>query len=862
MLCRTVIFLLTLVLMSSPLLNAQGKKIRINKGKEPDVVTTAKSDTAKSKGQTVKEKTAGSKKISGLFTLYQDTITGSVQLYITKKQLGREFIYQSISMAGPMELFLNQNMLRETWLFRLTKNFDKIMFVRQNANYYYDPANAVSKSANVDASEAVFFSEKVVAEDEDGFLISADGLFLSEKLDPIKHFLWAGILPGTAFNLGTLNQAKSNYFKLRSFPMNTDIVVSLAYENPSPNNFGGKNITDARYVQVKMQHSFIEVPETDYKVRYDDPRVGYFIREIDDMTTMHIPNYKDVISRWHLVKKDPQAALSEPVEPIVWWIENTTPVEVRGTIMQSGLKWNEAFEKAGFKNAIVMKQMPDTATWDPADIRYNVIRWVSSGFGAALGLRVVNPRTGQILGADIMIDYQRLRPDVFDEETYPSPTAQTKPEGTTNHYFAIHNCSLAKGLQSIQTSALTIAEAFGAEPEELSTITDQSLTYLVLHEMGHTMGLMHNMKASTMLSPKEINNKEITRQWGLVGSVMEYCNVNIALDKSKQGDYWTTKTGPYDWWAIEFGYSQFTADTEKEGLKKILSRSTDLKLAFGNDPDMIFPGRGIDPHISDMDMSNDIVTYAEERFKTVNSAMALLKNRFVKPGQSYEDFRARYFALNGQRYTMTFNLSRQIGGIYLDRSFPEQHSPAKPFTPVSAAYQKRAMKMLAKYIFSSAAFDSDKELYPYLQMQRRGFNFWGSTEDPKILPMTAGLQNTAFDLILHPVALSRATSTRLYGNTYTVAEIVGDLVNACFNEDMVTSVNAYRQILQTELVQRLIEIANDPVKKYDNTAKAAAYYHLKKLKLVLGQALGGDTQTKAHRSSMIYLIDKNLSVTK
>ncbi len=211
---------------------------------------------------------------------------------------------------------------------------------------------------------------------------------------------------------------------------------------------------------------------------------------------------------------------------------------------------------------------------------------------------------------------------------------------------------------------------------------------------------------------------------------------------------------------------------------------------------------------------------------------------------------------------MTFNLSRQIGGIYVDRSFPEQHSPARPFTPVPAAYQKSAMKMLAKYIFSSGAFDSDKELYPYLQMQRRGFNFWGSTEDPKILTMTAGLQNTAFDLILHPVTLSRATSTTLYGNTYTVAEIIGDLVKACFNEDMVTSVNAYRQTLQTELVQRLIEIANDPAKKYETSAKAAAYYNLKRLKLFLGQAPGGDTQTKAHRSTMIYLIDKNLSTTK
>lgn len=228
MLPRKIIYMLVFLLISPALVYAQGKKTLDNKNKKLDVVTISQSDTVKNRKPTIKEKTSSSKKIYGLFTMFQDTITGSVQLYITKKQLGREFIYQSISLGGPMELFLNQNMLRETWLFSPRKNFDKIMFLRQNANYYYDPANAVSKSANVDAAEALFFSEKVVAEDADGFLISADGLFLSEKLDPIKQVLPVGVLPGTVFNLGTLNQSKSYYLKLSSFPMNTDIVVSLA----------------------------------------------------------------------------------------------------------------------------------------------------------------------------------------------------------------------------------------------------------------------------------------------------------------------------------------------------------------------------------------------------------------------------------------------------------------------------------------------------------------------------------------------------------------------------------------------------------------------------------------------------------
>ena len=859
---RFVIVLLGLVLLNSPFSYSQSRKNRHNNGKEPEVSIKGNSDTAKNKVSSVRDKTASSKKIPGLFTIYQDTTTGTVLLYITKEQLEKEFIYQSFSMGGPPELFLNRNMIRVTWIFALRKTFNKIEFIKQNTNYYYDPANAISKSANADVSEAIFYSEKVMAADADGYLINADGLFLSEKLDPIKPFLSPTVAPGAVFNLGNLNVAKSNYLKLRSFPKNTDVIVSLSYENPSPIKLGGKDITDARYVQVKMQHSFLEVPNNDFKPRFDDPRVGYFISEVNDMTTTRLPNYRDVISRWHLVKKDPKDELSEPVEPIVWWIENTTPQEIRGAIMQAGLKWNEAFEKSGFKNAVVIKQMPDTASWDPADIRYNVIRWVSSDLGFAIGLRFVNPRTGQILGADITIDYGLLVRSVSEDDTYALFTGQSALDENNGSLFARDNCSIAKGLKTMQGSALTIAEAFDAALEELATLKDQYLTYLILHEMGHTIGLNHNMKASTMLSPQEMNNKEITRKWGLTASVMEYPGVNINSEKSKQGDYYSTKTGPYDWWAIEYGYSQFMAGEEKDGLRKILGKSVDPKLAFGNDADMPFPGRGIDPSISDMDMSNDLVAYAEERLKTVNNAMTQLRKRFVKPSESYESLRTRHFELNAQRFFMTYNLSRQIGGIYVDRSFPEQKSPNKPFTPVPSSYQKSAMKILSKYIFSPAAFDSDKELLPYLQLQRRGFNFWGSTEDPKILTIAGSIQNTVFSLVLHPVTLNRITSTTLFGNTYTAFDVMTDLVKACFKDDLTTSVNVYRRNLQAELVQRLLAISSDPGKVFDPSANSAAFYNLKTLKATLVNSPGGDIETKAHRKNLIYLIEKSLTSTK
>lgn len=828
------------------------------KSKAPAV--ESKADTSQAKKTTVAEKIKGHRKIDGLFTVYQDTASGSVQLFIKKNQVGNEFIYQSFSMGGPPSLFLNQNMLRETWIFNIRKSFNKIEFMRGNAGFYYDPANAVSKAANVDVSESMFFSEKIVAENAEGYLIAADGLFLSERLDPVKPFLPPTLPPGSVFTLGTLNTAKSGYIKVRSFPNNTDVVVSLSYDNITPYNFGTRDITDARFVEVKMQHSFIEIPKNDYRPRYDDPRVGYFTQQVDDLTSYDAAPYRDLIHRWHLKKKDPNAPISEPVEPIVWWVENTTPVELRETIVQAGLKWNEAFEKAGFRNAVVMKIMPDTATWDPADIRYNVIRWVSSNLGYAIGPSFVNPRTGQILGADITIDYGIMQMTAGEEALFDAYHAYTQPQAA-HHALPQHlrNCAIANGLSMQLGASTAVVEALDDNPNELKKLREQFLTFLVLHEMGHTMGLNHNMKASQMLSPAQLQDREVTRSLGVTGSCMDYPAANVSLDRSRQADYFTTRTGPYDNWAIEFGYTPFGQGTENEGLRKILARSTDPKLIFGNDADITSPGSGVDPRVMVWDMSGDMITYAEDRFKLLNATMVPLKDRMVKNGKSYQDLRQKYYVLNGQRFHMAISLSNYIGGVYVDRSFPEQQSVNKPLTPVPAAEQKKAMKLIGKYIFAPNAFDADSKLFPYLQLQRRGFDFFNRPEDPKLQQHVLGLQTSVLQFILHPVTLQRTNNTTLYGNSYSSAIVLSDLVSVLFDADILGSVNMYRQNIQTEFVSRLAQIMSDPLKQYDNPSKAAAHHALSNLYTTLKRTSAGDMQTKAHRKNLSFLIEKALS---
>jgi len=822
-------------------------------------------DTAKAaapKKQTVADKTKGAKKVEGLFTIYQDTVTGSLQMYIRKDQLDKEFIYQSFSISGPTTLFLNQSMHRNTAVYKIKKAFDKLEFSEVNTNFYYDQKNPVSKSANVDKPEAVFFNDKFSIEDENGYLVSVDGLFLSEKMDPVKPQMAPSPLTMFMFNLGGLNPTKSKYVDIRSYPNNTDIVVDLSYDNPTTLASGGPDVVDPRYVRVRMQHSFLEMPKNDFRARRDDPRVGYFMQQRTDMTSIGVTPYKDMINRWFLKKKDATAAMSEPVDPIIFWVENTTPLEYRQTIVDAGLKWNEAFEKAGFKNAVQMKIMPDDAKWDPADIRYNVIRWVSSAqpsYGA-IGPSFVNPRTGQILGSDITVEWYSGSATPINDELFNGPSMPQLVFPGMEHQH-LYNCNIGAELKMQYTAGLTTLETMNASAAEIKEMHQQFLIYLIMHEMGHTLGLNHNMKSSQMLSPTEVHNTAITRKIGLIGSVMDYPAINISLDRSKQGDYYTTKAGPYDIWAIEFGYTPFNETEEEAMLNKILARSTDPKLAFGNDgDDMRAPGKAIDPRINVNDMSSDAVAYAEERFKLVNNVMGKLIQKYTKPGQSYAELRNRYLMLQGQRSGQINAVSRYIGGVYIDRSFPEQNSSAKPYTPTPFATQKKAMDVLNKYVFAPNAFEADTQLFPYLQIQRRGFNQPGNGEDFKVSTTFLGLQvNGALAHILNPITLQRVNNTRLYGNDYSVVDIMSDLVKGIFDADINSNVNVYRRYLQISFVKGAAGLLA-PTAPLDDVSKSATLYTLKKLRTKLAAAVSPNEDTKAHRAHLLFIIDKALKV--
>lgn len=803
----------------------------------------------------IAEKTKACKKQDGLFPLYQDTTNGAMYMVIKKDQINQAFIYFSYTENGVVGAGHFRGSFRDNMVFNIKRYFDRIEFVEQNTGFYFDSTNAISKAANANISPATLISQKVIAEDNTNILIDANAIFLGENMSQIKPTPFPGPM-GSMSLLGMLNKEKSKYVKTRNYNNNTDIVVEYVYDNPSPMLSGGKEVADARSISIVYQHSFIKAPDTLMTPRRDDQRIGYFGEYINDMTTTNAVAYKDVIHRWRLEKKDKNAAVSEPVKPITWWIENTTPVEFRPIIKAAGEQWNLAFEAAGFKNAVVVLEQPDTATWDAGDINYNVLRWTSSPqppFGG-YGPSFVDPRTGEILGADIMLEYIFITNRINQEKLFDAPQPALFNENTPAN---MQLCEAGHYLHLSSMFGQSVLDARGLSDLDKREYMKQSLYYLVMHEMGHTMGLMHNMKASQLWNPTQAHNKELTQKFGLIASVMEYPAVNLANDKTKQGDYFTTRPGPYDMWAINYGYSQGLDDAQAEEnrLTEILSKSADSTLIFGNDADdMRSPGKGVDPRVNINDFSNDAITYSIDRIKLVNKIMPDLPKRYTALGKSNQELKQAFGISLGEMLNASNTITRYIGGIYVDRNMNGKQA----FTPVPLSEQKRAMSALSQYIFSPKAFDAANGLYQNLQSQRRGFNFMSSPDDPKIHDRVLMIQSMAIDHLLARTTLQRITDSRLYGNKYSVVDMMTDLTNACFREDLAGAVNTFRQNLQVEYVKSLCDIADIKKNSYDNISKSAAIGQLKAIKQMLSTP-SASAEIKAHREHILLLIENALS---
>ena len=787
----------------------------------------------------IKAKTKDCELYEGLFNIYQNKKTGKSYIEIDTSHLDNEFIYFSYFENGVTDAFAVKGRYRGSKIIKISKFYNKIDITVSNTSYYFDEESPLSKASKANINTPVIISEEIIAKNNDKtrFLINADNIFLSESLQQVKYSYPGGY---KGFRLGNLSKSKTRYNKIRNYPENTDVVVNYFYESKYPSKRGSGAITDSRNVSVMVQHSLVRMPDSNYSPRKDDSRIGFFTTQSNHMTTLDQVNYRDFINRWRLEKKNPTEAISEPVKPIVYWIENTTPLEFRQIIKEGVERWNLAFEKAGFKNAVQVKIQPDTADWDAGDIRYNVLRWTSSpnppwgGYGPSF----VNPKTGEILGADIMLEWTYITNRIFSDELF------------NERSHAGHNCDAAHFQQVEKSLGINYIKNMNLSEELEDELVKQSLYRLVLHEVGHTLGLSHNFKGSTLLTQEELNNKDIVNERGVCSSVMEYPAINIANDPKNQGLFFDVKPGVYDMWAIEFGYSQFDSEeAENEGISKILSRSTEKQLAFANDAmDMRSTGKGSDPDAMIYDLSSTQLEHSLDKIEMIYKILSDLKDKYTQENDTYEELYSSYRTLVFQYYQALNIVTRQIGGVKVDLAHTDQNSPVKPFVSVDKETQKEAMRILAKYGFSNRML-LQPEIFPYLQKQRRGFNV---SSDPGIHQRILVYQNRLLDHLLNNRVLSRMTNSSLYGNEYELPYYMIDLRKSIFESDLNTNISTVRQNLQTTYVNRLLNIVKSS--SYDNHSKTSAFYNLNWIKDKL-DVTTANFQSIQHKKYLLYLIE-------
>ncbi|MCX2974288.1 DUF5117 domain-containing protein [Halieaceae bacterium IMCC8485] len=796
-----------------------------------------------------------SEHIEGFFDFYRDRATGETYLALEPDQLGTEFIYAAKFLDGISSNWASRGVHLDAVVLKLRRQFKNIEFLKVNVNYYHDPDSELFRSANANIQPALLAVAEIVAEDaESGRLLAKiDPVIISEALTPIKPALNPTDQPGAGFVLGEFKVEKSSIRDIRSYPQNSLVTASYVFEDPAPLVAPGSSSVDPRIVTFVLQHNFLAMPDDDFTPRLADPRVGFFTSQVTDMTSFSATPWRDPIQRWRLVKKDAGSALSEPEEPIVFWLENTTPKAFRDAVAAGVLAWNQAFEIAGFIDAIAVKVQPDDAEWDAEDIRYNVLRWTASsespwgGYGPAF----TNPRTGEVLGSDIMLEFGWL--NAYNRRDRIYIDRESRPKNTSHH------CDLgALRGQNGAFAALASNDTFNEDSEFIR----QSVVDLVMHEVGHTLGLNHNFIASTYLTPEQLQDEQLTTERGVSSSVMDYTPANLAPPGRAQGRYFSDNVGIYDRWAIEFGYSEPLDNPEQEAnrLATILSRSTLPGHAFSMDAEtMNDSALGIDPRVLRYDSSADPVAAGRGMIALAYATEAKLMGRLAQEDTSWQEVYDAYGRLTAEIGNQGMIASRWIGGIFVDKSFQGQIGSELPLRPVPLMRQREAMALLEDDIFSPTAFSFSPEFYQHLLQTRRGSGFYKKPQEAQLHSRVLQQQKLALDHLLHPKVMLRIVDSQMYGNEYGLADMLRDLTAAIFDADLATSVNSLRQQLQGEYLNQLLAIISESSETgHSNMAQASALGQVVNIQEMLKGRSAVDPTTRSHTSVLLLKIKRAL----
>ncbi len=802
------------------------------------------------------------------YKLWKNDKTGQMLAQLPKEfETGRQFIAPTVA-GGEVFAGLQSDAFYVYW-----KQFGKRVALIQENLSIKGSDDESKASVNRLFTDRVLLSLPILAKSKSGGpIIDLDELLVGNA----RTFL--GVSPQSS--LVSITKAKS-------FANN----VEVAFEVPMSNG-----------TLKTLHYSISEIKGSPgFKPRKADERIGYFTTAYDDYGQYEGDDTAvRYINRWHLEKRDPNLKLSPPKNKIRFYIEHTTPVRYRRWVRKGILSWNKAFEQVGIEGAIEVlqqdKQTGEHMDKDPEDVRYNFVRWLNNNVSTAIGPSRVNPLTGEILDADIVLTDGWIR--VFEDQ-FSELMPQIAMDGMTTEtlaWFAQHpnwdprvrmaepsqrdfirqqlayqaklatesqqplmslktrmmgdepfdglvdrqsqtngNCLAAEGRGfdvSLMRMGLMAARGWDddkkegedeSEDEDKEQMLDGMpesfigplLADLVAHEVGHTLGLRHNFKASSVVDIADLNSEEYKGKKPFAGSVMDYLPTNFKVENGDiQGDYAMIGIGPYDFWAIEYGYC---LDDKK--LPKILSRVAEPELVFCSDEDTFGP----DPLARRYDFGKNPLDFAKDQMAMAKQHREKILENFVKDGDAWVKARKGYLLTLGLQTKSTSMMANWLGGTYVNRDRKGDPNGRKPIEVVEAEKQREALKFVVDNTFFDEAYGLSPELLNHMTVDYFGDTFDRLMNEPAwpIHDRIMGVQASALSQLLGPTTLRR-----VYDNEFrvpadedaiTMKEVMDTVTDAIWKEVVDTpkgkfserkpAISSLRRNLQTEHLERLFDLA-------------------------------------------------------
>ena len=747
------------------------------------------------------------KKIEGgLFTLYQKD--EKVWIELRPEDFNKPFFLSNKIATGIGESMVFGGLMDDANVIEFRRVHNLVQLIARNTDYVAKAGTPEGRAVAAAFSPSLLSSAPVASQaqpERKSVLVDATALFVNDMFGIGMH-LQRTYRQGYAFDArnSAITSARSKGDSVQLQVLAHYATGTIAVPTPgsppgAPVPTTPRTLPDARSMFVTLHYTLMKLPEQPMAARRADARVGYFTANhfdfSDDLARTPSVRY---VQRWRLEKKDPAAALSEPVTPIVYWLDRTIPLKYRDAVTAGILEWNKAFERIGFKNAIEVKVQPDDADFDTLDGGASV-RWMtnSSPVFGAIGPRRVDPRSGEILAANIGIEslssrnLRATRSQILTASSVDWNRLMQAPATDTRAALDQDACEAADYGAEQLGYALDVLEARGDVDPGGPEAQEFVLAYLkdvTMHEVGHTLGLRHNFRASRTLTDAQLSDPAFTRSHALTGSVMEYAPVNLSAPGAAAVAPFQATLGPYDYWAIEYAYKPVAAATEKTDLERIAARSSEAELAFGTDEDNFL---GIDPEALQFDLGSDPIAFAKKRFAIARDLFKRQETRSLPTDQDYAVLRRSLnYAINDVARSVGV-LARQIGGVRTLRDFPG--SGREPLQAVSAASQREALDVLSRGLFAADSLSVTPSLQhrlaPDFQERSEALQSGGgqvATEfaiPQRVLAVQRALLNQLMsDTVAARIVDNQATSGTARNGAFQLSELYGRLDRDIWSE--------------------------------------------------------------------------------